>query len=145
MKITEYMVDLGVSTGMTHDTPKYNRGEGPSLPVAQLDATRWAVVDVDSAGGLGEFTRALRAHRGGDTGALAGLVAYVETDKGVALVYIPTSICKCLIDGDVRYERIAQERSHYAMHLLSKVTGLPRYMVGLAPWPGTGRRPGRLL
>lgn len=131
LKIEQAMCDLGVTTGMTKDTKDKYDSRGPNLPVAHLDATRYVVVDVDQAGTLGEFVRQLRAHRAGVAESLPGLLCYVETDKGVSLVYTPDTVGKCLFDGDVRYERISQERGHYAMHLLSKVSGEARRMVSV--------------
>lgn len=92
------------------------------FPVVQLDAKRWFVLDVDSAEGLGKFHQRLR------TDSLPGLRAYVLTDKGVLLVYDRQKAHLADIDGDVRYERISQERGHYDMRVLSKVDGSPRVM-----------------
>jgi hypothetical protein len=126
----------GISLGMSGDSKYGKENEHPNTPVINLDL-RWVVVDVDSAEGLGRFHRELHLRENNKPTtdgkqALAGVVAYVETDKGVLLVFTPQSVARCLFDGDIRYERMSQEREKYAMHAVSKLnTSKPRKMVSL--------------
>ncbi len=140
------MLELGVTISGSQFVKEYDEEYAGVVfqqsPIVALSAEKWIVVDVDNDQGTGEFWRRLRLSE------MPGLHAFVVTDKGVLLVYEKAQAHKCDIPGDVRYERISQERGHYDMRCLFKKGGAQRSMVPAQPSLGckqlyplmTGRR-----